>query len=400
MLNHPATCIIELRQESDMAEDEIMKEQLIEDLRDSEMKFRSLAQSAVDGIICADSRDRIIFWNKAAENMFGYREEEILEKPVITLIPESFRTAHREGVKRYLETGQAVLMGKTMEVQALSKEGSEFPVELSLASWSAKGEVFFTAIIRDITGRKEMERALEYRTQEAKERKEELESLIQMVAHDLKSPVLTIEGLIRVLKRNVAKKTNDEKQDRILDQISESSETLEIFLRDLLDGLAAEAAQPKPAPINLHEAVAEVLGQHEQAIEEKGIRIEMEIPDSLPKVYADEHRLKQVLDNLVTNSIRYMGGKCDPRIRIQAFQDKDAVITSISDTGIGIPPKFQARIFERFFRVPDTGVRTGSGLGLFVVKKIVENYGGNIWLESEEGKGTTFRFALPQYKSG
>ncbi len=382
-----------------MTKDHTEIEQLIADLRDSETKFRAMAQTAVDAIICADRGDRIVFWNRAAEHMFGYEEAEILDKPVITLVPEEFRAAHSQGVKRYLETGHAVLMGKPKEVQALRKDGSEFPVELSLATWKTQGEVFFTAIIRDITDRKEMERALELRTREARKRKEELEALVQMVVHDLKSPVLTIAGLIRVLKKRRAGQAGDDKQGRILDQLSESSETLEIFLKELLDGLAAEAAQLQPAPISLHEAVTEVLGRQREAIEEKNVRIDVQIPDSLPKVHADEHRLKQVLDNLVTNSIRYMGHTSDPRIRIEATHNKDVVITSISDTGIGIPAEFQAKIFERFFRAPDTGVKTGSGLGLFIVKRIIENHGGTVALESEEAKGTTFRFTLPMYKT-
>lgn len=376
------------------------RDELLEELRDSEMRFRSVTQSAVDAIVSADTHDRIIFWNKAAEKMFGYTEEEILGKPVIVLMPESYRRAHREGVKRHVRTGRQVLIGNTKEVQALRKNGQEFPIELSLAKWTAKGKSYFTAIIRDITQRKEAEHALEQQTEEARRRKEELETLVQMVAHDLKSPVLTIAGLVRVLKKRLSGAPWDERRDRILHQLGDSSETLESFLKELLDGLEADATEPRPEPVGIHEAVNYVLARHKEHIEENGINVEVDIPESIPRVYADRNRIRQVLDNLVTNSIRYMGERSDPKIRIQARQEDRSIVTGVSDNGIGIPVEFQGRIFDRFFRAPDTGVKLGSGLGLSIVKDIIETHGGRVWLDSEEGKGTTITFTLPQFEKG
>ena len=366
-----------------------------EALRDSEMRFRSLAQSAVDAIISINSEDKIIFWNKGAESMFGYSEEEVMGRSVIMLIPESLREAHHTGVRRYLATGERKLIGKTAELRGLTKGGIEFPLELSLSTWRTREETFFTGMIRDITRRKEAEQALEQRTIEARQRNEELESLIQMVAHDLKSPVITIGGLVRLLKGRMAKMSADDRMEQILNQLSLTSESVERFLRDLLDGLVSEHTEPERAEVRLDEVVNEVVRQHRQMIEEKGINLDVEIA-SAPTVLGDGHRIRQVLDNLVINAVRHMGEKNHPMIRIQVLSDQDHVVTKVSDNGVGIPPQYLDKIFERFFRGSKSGVQGGTGLGLSIAKKIIESHGGRIWVESEEGKGATFVFVLPK----
>jgi PAS domain S-box-containing protein len=367
-----------------------------EALRASEMRFRSVAHTAVDAIISINQRDEVAFWNSAAERIFGYTEEEILGKPVSTLIPKRYREAHRNGVQRYLKTGKPVLIGRTAELQGLRKDGSEFPLELSLATWQTSEDVFFTGIIRDISNRKEVEAVLQQRTEEARQRTQELESLIQMVAHDLKSPLVSIGGLAALLRKGLSSAGLDEKTEKILGQLASTSRTLEQFLRDLLDGLAVDSSQPERKPFRLEDTVEEVVRQHRQASEDQGILIDVDMPDPVPPVMGDPHRIRQVLDNIVSNAIRHMGKNVTPRIHIQVGHDNDLVITRISDNGIGIPREFQAKVFDRFFRVPVSDRPGGTGLGLAIVKKIVESHGGKIWVESEVGEGATFVFHLPR----
>ncbi len=369
-----------------------------EALRDSEMRFRSLAQSAIDAIVSINSEDKIIFWNKGAESIFGYTEEEVIGRSVVMLIPESFRAAHRGGVRRYLATGERRIIGKTVELQGLTKGGIEFPLELSLSTWGTREGTFFTGMMRDITRRKEAEKALEQRTTEARQRNDELESLIQMVAHDLKSPVITIGGLVRLLKGITAKVPADDRKEQILNQLSLTSESVERFLRDLLDGLVSEHTEPERAEVRLVEVVNEVVRQHRQMIDEKGISLEVEIA-SAPAVRGDRHRIQQVLDNLVINSVRHMGDKDYPKIQIQVLSDQDYVVTRVTDNGVGIPAQYLDKIFDRFFRASRSGIQGGTGLGLSIAKKIIESHGGRIWVESEEGKGASFVFELPRWTS-
>jgi PAS domain S-box-containing protein len=366
-----------------------------EALRDSEMRFRSLAQSAVDAIISINSEDKIIFWNKGAERMFGYSEEEVMGRSVTMLIPESLREDHHAGVRRYLATGERRLIGKTAELRGLTEGGIEFPLELSLSTWRTREGTFFTGMIRDISRRKEAEQALEQRTIEARQRNEELESLIQMVAHDLKSPVTTIGGLVRLLKGSMAKMPADDRKEQILNQLTLTSESVERFLRDLLDGLVSEHTEPERAEVRLEEIVNEVVRQHRQMLDEKGIYLDVEMASS-PTVLGDAHRIKQVLDNLVMNAVRHMGEKNHPVIRIQVSSDQDHVVTKVSDNGVGISAQYLGKIFERFFRGSRSGVQGGTGLGLSIAKKIIESHGGRIWVDSEEGKGATFIFVLPK----
>jgi PAS domain S-box-containing protein len=365
-------------------------------LRESETRTRSVAQSSVDAIISSNDEDVIIFWNDGARKMFGYREEEILGKPVTTIIPERYRKRHSEGVRRFLETGATSLTGRTLELQGIRKNNQEFPLELSLSSWRARGRVYFSGIIRDITDRKVAEQVLAQRTAEAQERKEELEALIQMVAHDLKSPVIAITGLVRSLKKKIDSNPQDENIHRITEQILTSSQTMEEFLTDLLDGMAVEKTEPQFEPFHIEEVIEEVVREHRPSLDEKQIRIRTEFFASNSAVTADKRRIKQVFDNLIANAWRYMGDVPDPTICIKIKDDDLYVTASVCDNGIGISKEYQKRIFDQFFRVSNSSGQKGTGLGLSIVKKIIEIHGGVIYCESELGEGAAFIIKLPR----
>lgn len=367
-----------------------------EALRASEMRFRSIADSAVDAIVSIDSEDRITFWNQGAQRIFGHSEEEVLGKSVTMIIPEQYKQHHRDGMRRYLETRQPALIGRTAELQAMRKDGTEFPIELSLSTWTSKEGTFFTGIIRDVSLRKETESALARSTLEAKQRTEELESLVQMVAHDLKSPVVTICGLVRILKNSLKDLLSDEKRLRILEQLENSSQTMERFLVDLLDGLAAHHTELQREHVRLEDCINEVIAGHQQRATERGISIRLVMPEPVGPVAGDRHRISQVIDNLVGNAIKHMGDRPDSRISIHLFEQGDVVVTEVSDNGVGIAEQHQARIFDRFFRVPGRGEPGGTGLGLSIVKKIVENHGGDISVVSGELGGATFVVRLPK----
>jgi PAS domain S-box-containing protein len=360
----------------------------LEAVGESEQRFRAVAQSAVDAIISTDRWDTIIFWNQGAQKIFGYSEEETLGKSVSMIIPEPYRDAHRIGVANYLKTAKPMLIGKTVELEGLRKGGEIFPIELSLSTWKTRADVFFTGIIRDISDRKAAEKALAQRT-------EELESLIQMVAHDLKSPIISIGGMARLLKKNLSGTHLDEKRDRLLNQLISATQTVERFLGDLLDNLAVEHLKPECGPVKMDELVSEVARRHEHAIQERGIRLCLDIADPLPAVNGDKRRIAQVLDNLLVNAVRHMGQRPDPVIRIHVERDESGVVTRVSDNGVGIPEELHEKIFDRFFRVHRSDSHGGTGLGLSIAKKIVESHGGKLWVESRQGEGATFAFTLP-----
>jgi PAS domain S-box-containing protein len=360
------------------------------------MKFRSVAESAIDAIVSIDAEDRIIYWNPAAAKIFGYSEDEVLGQPVTILIPERLREAHRQGLERFRLTGKRVLIGKVAEVQAVRKDATEFDAELSLSTWTSREGMFFSGIIRDISDRKEAERALEQRTQEARARTAELESLIQMVAHDLKSPVIAMVGFVRALRARLGKGTPDPKMEQILQQLTNAGTSMESFLGDLLDGLVCDQSASERAPVALDETIRQIVNQQSGLLRERLVTVRMDFAPDTPRVYADERRVRQVIDNILGNAVRHMGEKPGPIIRISVEEQGRFVVTRISDNGIGIPAEYLPRIFDRFFRVPKAEPSRGTGLGLAIAKKIIESHGGTIWVESEEGQGATFAFTMPK----
>jgi PAS domain S-box-containing protein len=382
------------RLNDELREAEAALNSAIQSLQDSEERFRSVAQSAVDAIISIDSSDHVVFWNQGAENIFGYSEAEVLGKSVTIIIPDEYKTGHSQGVKNYLQTGMPALIGRTAELEGLKKNGERFPIELSLSTWKTKEGRFFSGIIRDISYRKDVERELEKRTAESDQRSEELRSLIQMVAHDLKSPIITIVGMVKILKQSIAKLPFEEKRDRVLEQIVTAAHNVEIFLGDLLSGLVVDCTQPETEPLSIEEIIKKTAAQHQQTMHERNIELVLDIEPELPVIYADKHRIAQVVDNLLSNAIKHMGDKPDCSIRIELRRRRDFVVTSVIDNGVGIPEEYHSKIFDRFFRI-QRGEPGGTGLGLAISKTIVERHGGRIWVDSKEGEGSCFSFTLP-----
>jgi signal transduction histidine kinase len=225
---------------------------------------------------------------------------------------------------------------------------------------------------------------------------EQLESLIEMVAHDLKSPVIAIHGFVRMLRKRCGDMPPDPRLNEILKHLAVASRSLQNYLTDLSQLLAADGIELEFEEVSLTEAIEEVLDQQIQALEEKRITVDLDFADYRPKVLADRRRIIQVLDNLIINAMVHMGEPANPRIEVRLRDGRKFVIISVTDNGVGVPPDYHEKVFKRFFRVPGTGAKTGTGLGLSIAKTIVEMHSGRIWLESDRGKGATFCFTLPK----
>ena len=366
-----------------------------------EMRFRSVAQSPLYGIVSLDPHLHVSFWNEGAERMFGYPEHEILGEAVSRLIPglpELLPLIHDAGL---IPQGGVLTIGRPFECHGVRKSGEVFPLELCLSSWKSRSAVSYSAIIRDISYRKKALETLQLRTEEARRRTQDLETLIQTVAHDLKSPVVTVKGLASRLVRKGQNIEPGSEKHQILRQIEVCAQSMETFLSDLLEGLSAPHTRLTWAPVNLASTIEGIIRRYDQELRENGITVTSEVEQDLPDVFGDKQRIARVLDNLVANAIRHMGQGTDAAIRIRCTARTGFVLVSVSDNGVGIPPEYQSRIFDRFFRSPiRLSGRGGSGLGLFIAKKFVESHQGRIWVESQVGEGTTFSFTLPRFVSG
>ncbi|WP_447977957.1 response regulator [Candidatus Nitrospira bockiana] len=385
-----------------------------EALRESELKFRSVAQSANDAIVSGDTNGCIIAWNHGAEIMFGYREEDVVGKPLTLLMPERYRERHAQGLKRLAATGESRIIGKTLELAGLRCDGSEFPLELSLATWKTGQGTFYTGIIRDITDRKRAEEALRALTasleQKVAERTAELErardqaliatrhksEFLANMSHELRTPLNAVIGFSEVLIERMFGDVN-EKQEEYLQDILSSGRHLLALINDILDLAKVESGRLEleistfRLPATLENTVTLV----RERARRHGIHVTLEIDERLDDFTADERKVKQVILNLLSNAIKFTpdGGA----IALKASSRDERLEISVTDTGIGIAPEEHERIFGEFHQAggAQARAREGTGLGLALAKKFVELHGGRIWVDSEVGRGSTFTFTLP-----
>jgi PAS domain S-box-containing protein len=364
----------------------ISRKQTEDALREREEQLRALAQTAVDAIVSADSRGRIIFFNKAAEHIFGYSAQDAIGKPLTMLMPERFHTPHERGMVRYLETGVASVIGKTLELAGRKSTGEEFPLELSLSTWHAGDETFFTGFLRDISERK--------RAQEILQRSDLLKTaVLRAVSHDLRSPLTSI---VAAGESIISPKLDENARGELASVIVDEASRLSRLVDKLLDlsRLQGGAASPRQVWCSIEELL-DVALEHMPlgATEEFRISIEPE----LPSVRADAAQMERVFVNLFENARRFASGR---PVSVEAYTKHDErLVVCVSDSGPGIPSTDHKRVFEPFYRADDGDIEyRGSGLGLAIVKGFVEANGGNVWVESSPGDGSTFVVELPLHE--
>ena len=390
-----------------------------EALRESESRFRSVAQSAVDAIISAGSDGKIISWNHGAQLIFGYTEREAIGKPLTMLMPARYVEAHRKGIERVNSTGETRVIGKVVELAGLRKDGTEFPLELSLGSWTTAEGTFYSGIIRDITERKRAEEEIKRLNadleQRVIERTEQLEAanrelqkeiaererleqqkdeFIALASHELNTPLTAIKGYAQINLR-LAAGSGDERLLRALRIIDEKTNLLAHLVGEMLDVSRMQSGRLElnPESFDLRMLVREVTGS--LALSAPDFHFAVEIPDEPVMIAADPERIEQVVTNLVQNAVKYSGDS--RRVEISLAASAGEAVAAVRDRGVGIPADQQSQVFERFFRasnVPPVHY-AGLGLGLYIAHSIVTRHGGRMWVESTEGAGSSFYVALP-----
>jgi PAS domain S-box-containing protein len=365
-----------------------------EALQTSEEKFRSVVQTANDAIVTADSHGSITDFNRGAEAIFGYSAREVIGKPLAVLMPDRFKEPHQGGFKRYLETGEAHVIGKTVELAAKRKDGTEFPVELSLSSWKTRAGLFFTGVLSDITDRKRTEELLMHAKDEAERASKFKDQFLSTMSHELRTPLNAVLGFSDLLADERYGPLND-RQQRYVAHIHTGGKHLLKLITDILDLSKIEAGRMELTreDVTVASAFVEVISALYPLAEKKSQALLQQVDPNL-RVHADAMRFKQALMNLVGNAIKFTpeGG----RIELAARQVDDQVRIEVRDNGPGIPPEQQQRIFEAFFRLTETGSATeGTGLGLAITARLVELHGSKLGIESRPGEGTCFYFSLP-----
>ncbi len=371
-----------------------------------ERRFRQLLEAAPDAIVEVSADGRIVLMNRIAEEMFGYVRDELLGEPVDLLVPDGIRHEHYRHRDRYLENPRTRPMGSGLELHARRRDGTLFPVEISLSPIQTEGGVHVTAVIRDVTERKRAEKEvrilqlqytgeLEARNREV-ERADRLKSeFLASMSHELRTPLHTIIGFAELLQEG-HEGALSEAQTRFVGHIRRDSEHLLELINDVLDLSKIEAGQLtlKREAYRLARSVGEALDAIRPGAAAKGIAIE-ERGERDSMVDADPLRVKEMLYNLLSNAVKFTpeGGK----VWIEAAEETGFVRVTVGDTGIGIPAVEQENIFDKFYQVGNTtrGVREGTGLGLSITKELVQMHGGWMEVDSTPGEGSRFTFTLP-----
>jgi PAS domain S-box-containing protein len=378
------------------AEEHAKQVRLAEDaLRASELRLRSVLESAPDAIVIADSNGLILSWNPGAQAVFGYVPDEVLGKSLAVLMPPRFHDAFRAGLERHRTTGTAEMIGKMVEFPGVRKNGQEFPLEISVATWRTAEGTFYSGILRDVSERQHLEEQLRQA-----QKMETVGRLAAGVAHDFNNLLMAVLGYSELTLRKLA--PDDPLRGDLLG-IIEVGERTATLTRQLLSFSRKQAVRPQV--LDLHAVVATVSKMLRRLIGED-VELETRTDAVNSRVRADPGQLEQVLLNLAVNARDAMpqGG----RLRIETdnvYLDEAAararpeartgahVVLTVTDTGCGMPPEVQAHLFEPFFTTKETG--KGTGLGLATVHGIVKQSGGHIAVESAVGRGTTFRIYLP-----
>jgi two-component system sensor kinase FixL len=358
-------------------------------LQESEARMRAIFDSAVDTIIIIDAKGIIERCNPSAERLFGYAEAEIFGKNISMLMPSPYREMHDGYLARYLQTGEKRIIGIGREVVGLRKDGTVFPMDLAVAEMYLGERRMFTGIVRDISLRKQAEEQNAKLMQEIRSANEELTSFAYVVSHDLKAPLRAIGSLADWLSTDYADKFDDEGKEHmrlLISRVHRMGGLIDGILQYSRVGRVKEAL----ADVDLNRLLSEVV---DLLAPPAGITVTVD--PSLPTIKTEPTRIAQLFQNLISNAIKYMD-KPEGKIHIACVADGNFWKFSVADNGPGIEQRHFERIFQLFQTLAPRDRVESTGVGLSLVRKIVEIYGGRVWLESIPDAGTTFYFTLPQ----
>src|SRR5215831_504571 len=385
------------------------RQQAVAALRASEERFRAITESANDAIISADSSGNIVSWNA--------RAEEILGTPFTRLMPNRYHLAHLERFRQWSTIGSSRLIGTTVEFSGVRKDGSEFPLEISLSTWSTAHDNYVTGIIRDLTAQKQLQETT--RQQELQliqaNKMTALGTLVSSVAHEINNPNQVVLMNSRVLAQawdDAVGNLDDYAREHGAFSLgglpySEMRLTVPTLVRDVHDGarrieriiddlkhFSRPRGRGAHSALQLNAAVERALRLLAHLVKNRTDRLQVGLAQGLPSLPGDAQHVEQIVVNLLTNAVEALPDRKRGVTVTTSFDaTKRCVVLEVRDEGVGIPPEHLARLCDPFFTTKQES--GGTGLGLAITSSLVRLHGGRLTFDSEQGKGTRARVTFP-----
>ncbi|KAB2844877.1 MAG: PAS domain S-box protein [Burkholderiales bacterium] len=374
-----------------------------QELLESEEKYRTIIQTADDAIVSMDDQETIISWNAGATKIFGYEEDDVLGRSIQLIIPERFRERHSQGLRRFLETERPNVLGKAMELAAVHKDGSEFPVELTPSAWKQHGRYFFTGIIRDISVRARMLSEIQAARTAAEEANRAKSAFISTMSHELRTPLNAIIGYSEMIEEELAEIGGNATTLADVGKIKVAGKHLLGLINTVLNIAKIEAGRMEVMPAHFDIGqLAEQCASLATPLLKQGVVLEKTMDRSVGPVYSDADKVKQIIINLLSNAAKFTHeGRIVLSVR-QGLSDQMLAI-SVADSGIGISEEALGRVFAEFQQADTSITRKygGTGLGLSISRNLARLLGGDLTASSALGQGSTFTLTIPiEYGAG
>ena len=366
-------------------------------LRDIVVGQASLVENAPDATVVVDEDGLIRLVNAQTERLFGYYREELIGQPVETLIPARYHSRHVVDRTEYVIDPRVRPMGVGLDLYGLRKDGTEFPVEISLSPVITSEGKFIASAIRDVTERKAFEQRLQDLNAKLEEASRAKDSFLAGMSHELRTPLNAVLNFTKFVSSGMLGPVNDKQVDALSKTIDSGRHLLSL-INDVLDITKIESKMLNlfiEPDVNVREELDTVTATAESLLAGKPVTLIRDISPDLPGVVGDKRRIRQILLNLVSNACKFTD---EGSITVSAHVKGDVLEMFVKDSGPGIAPEDHDLIFESF-RQTRAGLSQGggTGLGLAIARRLAEAHGGHLWLESVPGAGATFYVTLPTH---